>query len=72
MELPDPSHYLSASTWRDDLLSQGWRVPTQAGWALSSTMETLGFSFPEAFEFLFRNRKLIVAGCSVIAGFKIS
>lgn len=67
MEMPDRSLYRSPSEWRDDWISQGWRIPIQAGWALSSTMETLGLTFPEAFDFLHRHRKLIVVGNAVIA-----
>lgn len=67
MEMPDRERYRSPSEWRDDWISQGWRIPIQAGWALSSTMETLGLTFPEAFDFLLRHRKLIVAGNTVIA-----
>lgn len=67
MEMPDRSLYRSPLEWRDDWISQGWRIPIQAGWALSSTMETLGLTFPEAFDFLLRHRKLIVAGNTVIA-----
>lgn len=67
METQDHSLYRSPSEWRDDWISQGWRIPIQAGWALSSTMETLGLTFPDAFEFLLRHRKLIVVGKAVIA-----
>lgn len=67
MEMPDPALYRSAAEWRDESLARGWRIPTQAGWALSSTMETLGLTFPEAFDLLVRRRKLIVAGNTVIA-----
>jgi hypothetical protein len=67
MEMPDPSLYQSPSEWRNDWLARGWRIPTQAGWALSSTMETLGLTFPEAFDLLVHHRKLIVAGDAVIA-----
>lgn len=67
MEMPDLSLYRSPSEWRDDWLARGWRIPTQVAWALSSAMETLGLSFPEAFDLLLRHRKLIVVGDAVIA-----
>ena len=66
MEMPNPLLYQSPSEWRDDWLARGWRIPTHAGWVLSSTMETLGLTFPEAFDLLIHHRKLIVAGNSVI------
>lgn len=67
MEMPDRSLYRSPSEWRDDWITRGWRIPIQAGWALSSTMETLGLTFPEAFDFLLRHRKLNLVGNAVIA-----
>ena len=58
----DVSKYKTVSEWRDDLNAQGWRINTTAGWALSQTMKVLGLSFPEAFDYLVRNKILVFVG----------
>ncbi len=52
--------YKTVSEWWKDIRNQDYSVPTQAGWVLSLEIEIYGRSFPEAYEKLIKDRKLIL------------
>lgn len=53
--------YKTVGEWWEDSKKQGYSRPTQAGWVLSLEIEIYGRSFPEAYEKLIKDRKLILS-----------
>src|SRR5215471_16747965 len=60
------SRFLTVGAWRKAMLARGFTMPLQLCHGLSQAMTCLNLTFPEAFRLLWHEKKIIVAGLSLI------
>ena len=60
------SKFLTVGAWREAMLARGFTMPLQLCHGLSQAMTCLSLTFPEAFRLLWDEKKIIVAGLSLI------
>ncbi|MDO8667651.1 MAG: hypothetical protein Q7K35_00955 [bacterium] len=66
MIIPNLGQYKSVGEWYDHFITNGYAIPLSLCNGLTWVMKRHNFTFAQAFEFLEKNEKIILAGRSFI------